>query len=165
MRSLSVWNVQHGTHYRRHSVGDYDAVAIYCPDTDECYYIRATELSPSDTTLRITDPINNQKRGIHMARGFIDPDRLFQPAPVAQWTEQSPSKRWAEGSIPSGGASRREPSQEVLGGPPAHALVTVTRKVAGNGIISWRKRRVQELSLHPAGASASFLGSVPALTR
>jgi hypothetical protein len=105
VRSQSVWNDRNGTHYRRHGVGDYDAVAIYCPDTDACYYLRAIELAPLSTSLRIKEPLNGQKSGIHMARRFTDPDRLFLPAPVAQWTEQSPSKRWAEGSIPSGGAS------------------------------------------------------------
>lgn len=105
VHSRSVWNDQNGTHYRRHSVGDYDALAIYCPDTDECYYLRTSELSPSATTLRILEPVNNQKRRIHMARGFTDPDRLFVLAPVAQWIEQPASNRQAEGSIPSGGAS------------------------------------------------------------
>jgi hypothetical protein len=105
VHSRSVWNDQNGTHYRRHSVGDYDALAIYCPDTDECYYLRASELSPSVTTLRITEPVNNQRRRIHMARRFTDPDRLFLSAPVAQWIEQAASNRQAEGSIPSGGAS------------------------------------------------------------
>ena len=105
VHSRSVWNDRNGTHYRRHNVGDYDAVAIYCPDSDECYYLRASELSPVATTLRIKEPANGQKRGIHMASGFTDPDRLFVAAPVAQWTEHPASNRQAEGSIPSGGAS------------------------------------------------------------
>ena len=106
VESRSVWNDRSGTHHRRHSVGDYDAVAIYCPDTDECYYLRTCDLSPLCTTLRITEPLNNQKSGVHMARKVTDPDRLFESAPVAQWIEQSPSKRRAEGSIPSGGAAQ-----------------------------------------------------------
>jgi hypothetical protein len=105
VRSRSVWNDRNGTHYRRHSVGDYDAVAIYCPDTDECYYLRASELSPLCTTLRITEPVNRQKNGVNMARRFTDPVRLFVSAPVAQWIEQPASNRQVEGSIPSGGAS------------------------------------------------------------
>jgi PD-(D/E)XK nuclease superfamily protein len=73
----SIWNDRNGTHHRRHNPGDYDAVAIYCPDTDECYYLRASELSPSGLTLRITSPGNNQMTGISFARLFTDPDRLF----------------------------------------------------------------------------------------
>jgi hypothetical protein len=73
----SVWNDRHGTHHRPHQAGDYDAVAIYCPDTDECYYLRASELSPSGRTLRITSPANNQMIGVCLARLFVDPARLF----------------------------------------------------------------------------------------
>ena len=134
VRSQSVWNDRNGTHYRRHGVGDYDAVAIYCPDTDDCYYLRASELAPLSTTLRIRDPINRQKSRIHMAQRFTDPDRLFESAPVAQWIEQPASNRQAEGSIPSGGAP--EASSVVLEGPPPDSLASVTRKVARNGIIS-----------------------------
>ena len=73
----SVWNDRHGTHRRPHNPGDYDAVAIYCPDSDECYYLRASELSASGRTLRIRSPANNQMAGVHLARLFIDPHRLF----------------------------------------------------------------------------------------
>lgn len=88
----SVWNDRNGTHYRRHNPGDYDAVAIYCPNTSQCYYLLATELTPRDTTLRIVDTENNQSVGIRMAHRFVDPDRLFTSAPVAQWIERLPSK-------------------------------------------------------------------------
>ena len=77
VHSRSVWNDRNGTHYRQHSVGDYDALAVYCPDRDECYYLRASELSPSATTLRITDPAINQVT--RLARWFVDPARLFTP--------------------------------------------------------------------------------------
>src|SRR5215210_4080525 len=86
-------------------VGGYEAVAIYGAYTDECYLLRASELCSLCTTRRITEPVNNQKTGIHMARAFTDPDRLFQSAPVAQWIEQPASNRQVEGSIPSGGAA------------------------------------------------------------
>lgn len=38
--------------------------------------------------------------------------RPTQPAPVAQWIEQAPSKRLAAGSSPAGGASLRPPLWE-----------------------------------------------------
>ena len=72
-----MWNDRNGTHNRQHRVGDYDALAVYCPDRDECYYLRASELSPSVTTLRITDPVINQVT--RLARWFVDPARLFTP--------------------------------------------------------------------------------------
>ena len=77
VETRSVWNDRNGTHHRRHSAGDYDAVAIYCPDTDECYYLLASELWPSGRTLRITKPGNNQMVGVSLARSFVDPERLF----------------------------------------------------------------------------------------
>jgi hypothetical protein len=104
VRARSSWADRHGVHVNRHRTGDYDAVAVYCPETDRCYYICAAELSPCCTTVRVLAAVNNQKTGIRSAERFIDPDRIFDPAPVAQWIEQAPSKRWAEGSIPSGGA-------------------------------------------------------------
>lgn len=108
----SVWSDRNGIHIRPHSPGDYDVVAIYCPDTDQCYYVLASEMSMSNTSLRIIRAGNNQTTGVRMAQWFIDPDRMFSPAPVAQWTERSPSKRRAEGSIPSGGASPADPRLE-----------------------------------------------------
>jgi PD-(D/E)XK endonuclease len=104
VRSRSVWNDRHGTHYRPHAAGDYDAVAIYCPDTDECYYVPTSQVSVSGITLRISEARNSQIAGVRKARWFRAPDRIFATAPVAQWIEQPPSKRQAEGSIPSGGA-------------------------------------------------------------
>jgi hypothetical protein len=77
VEARSVWNDRNGTHHRRHSPGDYDVVGIYCPDTNECYYLLASELAPSGKTLRITDAGNNQINGIALARWFVDPDRLF----------------------------------------------------------------------------------------
>lgn len=77
VETRSIWNDRNGTHHRRHDPGDYDAVAIYCPDTNECYYLLASELSPSGRTLRITKPGNNQMTGVSLARLFVDPERIF----------------------------------------------------------------------------------------
>lgn len=79
VETRSIWNDRAGTHHRRHDPGDYDAVGIYCPDTDECYYLLASELSPSGRTLRITNPGNNQTTGVCLARLHTGPERLFDP--------------------------------------------------------------------------------------
>lgn len=76
----SSWNDRNGTHHRHHEPGDYDAVAIYCPDTDECYYLLASEFAPSGRTVRITSPRNNQMTGVCLARMFTGPGRLFDPS-------------------------------------------------------------------------------------
>ena len=77
VETRSIWNDRNGTHRRQHDPGEYDAVAVYCPDTDECYYLLASELSPSGRTLRITSPVNNQITGVCLALRFTDPGRLF----------------------------------------------------------------------------------------
>ena len=59
VETRSMWADRNGTHHRRHNAGDYDAVAIYCPDTDECYYLLASELSASGRTLRISAPADS----------------------------------------------------------------------------------------------------------
>lgn len=38
----SMWNDRSGTHIVKHDKTSYDAVAIYCPDTHECYYAGRT---------------------------------------------------------------------------------------------------------------------------
>jgi hypothetical protein len=73
----SCWADRHGTHSRPHSHGDYDAVAVYCPTTDRCYYVAARDLQSNATALRILDSRNGQKIGVRMAESFTDPFRMF----------------------------------------------------------------------------------------
>ena len=56
VRAYSVLNDRHGTHYRPYSPGDYDGLAIYCPDTDESYYLLPSEVPASGVKLRISAP-------------------------------------------------------------------------------------------------------------
>jgi len=84
VETRSMWADRNGTHHRRHHAGDYDAVAIYCPDTDKCYYLLASELWASGRTLRITSPANNQMTGVSWPRLFTPPNRLFEPGSQRQ---------------------------------------------------------------------------------
>ena len=77
----SSWADRHGSHSRAHSAGDYDALAIYCPDTERCYYLPWNEMQPCNTTLRILDARNGQKLGVRMAEQFTDPGRIFCQPP------------------------------------------------------------------------------------
>lgn len=76
---MSGWTDRHGVHKRPHQPGDYDAVAVFCPTTDRCYYVPATELRSAATALRILDSRNCQKLGVRMADHFTDPFQVFQP--------------------------------------------------------------------------------------
>jgi hypothetical protein len=55
-----------------------DAWAVYCPDTKSVYYIGADELlKVSRFTLRIAPTGNGQSKGIRLARGYRNPERLL----------------------------------------------------------------------------------------
>lgn len=83
VRLRSCWADRHGSHVKQHAPDDYDATAIYCPDSDECYYVRNSEITGNTLILRVDKPRNNQVKGVRMAGEFRDPNRLFN-APVAQ---------------------------------------------------------------------------------
>ncbi len=81
IRARSCWADRHGTHVRRHTTGEYDALAVYCPDTDRCYYVPAADLLIRQTTLRILETRNGQKLGVRMADHVTDPRRVFPQPP------------------------------------------------------------------------------------
>ena len=39
----SVWADKHGSHARAHTEDAYDVIAIYCPDTKQCYFVKPSE--------------------------------------------------------------------------------------------------------------------------
>jgi len=46
-----------------------DLYCVYCPDTDECYYLDP-EIYRRSVTLRVETPRNNQSREIRLAADF-----------------------------------------------------------------------------------------------
>jgi hypothetical protein len=77
VRLRSSWADRHGVHNRSHSRTDYDAIAIYCPDSRGCYYLRVDEISASTVVLRFAIPRNGQVAGVRMAEDYKGPERLF----------------------------------------------------------------------------------------
>jgi hypothetical protein len=65
----SVWADRNGTHARAMDKTAVDFVCVYCPDTDECYYIRPRDHSAS-VTIRIEPSRNGQRVGILPAARF-----------------------------------------------------------------------------------------------
>lgn len=59
----SLWADRHGTHTSPMDKSEVDVVAIYCPDTDGCYYVRPSEHGQS-ITIRVLPARNNQARGV-----------------------------------------------------------------------------------------------------
>ena len=50
---------------------EFDLLAIFCPDTDQCYYIWTSEFETS-IRLRTKPPKNNQKHGVRMADDYLN---------------------------------------------------------------------------------------------
>jgi hypothetical protein len=73
----SVWSDGNGRHVVVHDKSTYDAIAIYCPETHECYYVRLNEIPGVQVSLRVHPPRNNQQAHVRVASEFRDPMRLF----------------------------------------------------------------------------------------
>lgn len=50
---------------------EFDLLAIFCPDTDQCYYIWASEFE-SSVRLRTKPTKNNQTHGVRMAEDYLN---------------------------------------------------------------------------------------------
>lgn len=65
----SVWADRHGTHMKPSDKSEVDVICIYCPDTDECYYVRPSDYRQS-VSLRVTPARNGQVTGVLLAADF-----------------------------------------------------------------------------------------------
>jgi hypothetical protein len=67
-----TWSDKWGSHIRPFKSGSYDILAVYCPDTDTCYYVKEKEFSTysSAITLRLKEAKNSQKSGVRMASQY-----------------------------------------------------------------------------------------------
>ena len=71
----STWSDRNGVHTSPIDKQAIDVVCIYCPETDECYYIRPMDHGAS-VALRITPTRNGQHKRILEAASFRDlPDK------------------------------------------------------------------------------------------
>ncbi|MGK2865069.1 MAG: group I intron-associated PD-(D/E)XK endonuclease [Mycobacterium sp.] len=67
----STWSDRNGVHTTPIDKASVDAICIYCPETDECYYIRPTDHGAS-VNLRIAPTKNGQHKRILEAAAFRD---------------------------------------------------------------------------------------------
>lgn len=71
----STWADRHGVHSSPIDKASIDAICVYCPETDECYYIRPADHNAS-IALRITPAKNGQQKRILDAAAFREvPDK------------------------------------------------------------------------------------------
>jgi hypothetical protein len=65
----SIWADRHGTHVSPMDKSAIDVVCVYCPETDECYYVRPNDHGGS-VTLRIAPSRNGQVIGVVSASSY-----------------------------------------------------------------------------------------------
>lgn len=65
----SLWSDRNRIHVVPINKAAVDVICVYCPDTDECYYVRPTSHGAS-VTLRVTPSRNGQAAGVLPAPQF-----------------------------------------------------------------------------------------------
>ena len=65
----TCWTDRNGTHTVPVDKTEIDLYCVYCPDTDECYYLEPGKFG-SNVSLRVEAPKNGQKSGINFAADF-----------------------------------------------------------------------------------------------
>jgi hypothetical protein len=65
----TCWADRNGTHTSPVDKDEVDLYCIYCPDTDECYYLRPHDFG-SNVSLRVRTPKNGQTKRVNFAADF-----------------------------------------------------------------------------------------------
>ncbi len=65
----TCWNDKHGTHIVPIDKREVDLYCIYCPDTDECYYLDPSKIG-SNASLRVKAPKNSQLKRVNFAADY-----------------------------------------------------------------------------------------------
>ena len=65
----TCWADRNGTHTAPVNKQEVDVYCIYCPDTDECYYLEPGKFG-SNVTLRVETPKNSQSKRVNFAENF-----------------------------------------------------------------------------------------------
>lgn len=77
------WSDRNGVHKKPIDKAAVDIFCVYCPETDECYYLRPWDHGKS-VNLRIAPSRNGQQAGVLLAANFREvPPSLEAPTPAA----------------------------------------------------------------------------------
>lgn len=63
------WADRNGTHTNPIDKNEIDLFCVYCPDTDECYYVKPGEFG-ANVSLRVRAPKNGQLRKVNFAADY-----------------------------------------------------------------------------------------------
>ena len=103
VRCYSSRRCADGFRHRRYTTDEVDAIAVYCPDVDRCYFLPLGEFDgPTHIRLRLEPTLNNQSAGIRWAGDFEFAATLGAPGAIAQLGERLLCKQEVTGSIPVG---------------------------------------------------------------
>ena len=69
VRFSTSWADKNGTHVVPVDKSEIDLYCVYCPDTNECYYLVPSEFG-STVCLRVEPPKNSQIRGVKLAADY-----------------------------------------------------------------------------------------------
>ena len=106
LRLYSARRTANGLQRRLYGVGEIDAFAVYCGDTDACYFLEHADAGgQSQIFLRLGTARNNQKQGIRWARDYEFGATLGASGPIAQLGERRAGSAKAAGSSPAGSTS------------------------------------------------------------
>ena len=65
----TCWTDRNGTHTVPVDKSEIDLYCIYCPESDECYYIEPGKFG-SNVSLRVEAPKNGQQKGVNFAADY-----------------------------------------------------------------------------------------------
>ena len=65
----TCWTDKRGTHTVPIDKSEVDLYCVYCPDTDDCYYLDPKEFR-TNATLRVETPKNCQRKNVKFAADF-----------------------------------------------------------------------------------------------
>lgn len=66
-----MWADRNGSHVVPYDKSEIDVLAVYCPDTDQVYYLSVADVTGTSVTIRTSVPKNNQLKGVRMASDFL----------------------------------------------------------------------------------------------
>ena len=70
-----IWSNSNGYQVRNRNQEDFDILAVYCPDTQQSYYIKSEDFSCKNAlTLRVDDTLKKNDSRIRMASDFTTCD-------------------------------------------------------------------------------------------
>ena len=70
IRSATSWADKNGTHMKDYSEDEFDFFAVYCPETDQCYYVPFRDVNKT-FTIRVQNSKNNQTKNVHFADEYL----------------------------------------------------------------------------------------------